>query len=286
VARESTTFYLARAGVVRAVREVNADTNGWDSLGEAWSVDPVFAGMALPDGVVVVGSVGENGAVTNAGLVDEERKININKAGVPVLASLIELAGEVEAATAAGIAACIVDWRDPDDNVLPNGAENAYYQSLSVPYSCRNDSFQLPEELRLVRGVTPDLMRRIRSRVTVHGEGRVNINTADSLVLTSIALSVGTADRSVCDELVGKMLACREVSPFTSRERMAGAIPGLAADETTLLQRMISTGILDVSSCFFGGTVWGIVPGRGVEPKRIDFVFGRANGRMESWHED
>jgi general secretion pathway protein K len=51
----------------------------------------------------------------------------------------------------------ILDWRDPDDFIRVNGAENEYYQSLREPYDCKNGDFDSVEELMLVRGITPEL---------------------------------------------------------------------------------------------------------------------------------
>jgi type II secretory pathway component PulK len=84
------------------------------------------------------------------GVVDESAKADINYTSA---ASLLELPGMTD-----DVAAAIVDWRDPDDNESPSGAESQYYLSLPDPYTCKNGPFETVEELLLIRGVTPQLL--------------------------------------------------------------------------------------------------------------------------------
>jgi general secretion pathway protein K len=87
----------------------------------------------------------------------------------------------------------VTDWLDPDDEVTHFGAENSYYMSLEKPYSCRNGPMQSIEELLLVKGITPEIfygtedIPGIARFLTVHGDGRVNINTAHPVVLWSLS---------------------------------------------------------------------------------------------------
>lgn len=48
----------------------------------------------------------------------------------------------------------ILDWRDTDDEMRPNGAESEYYNLLEPAYNAKNGSFDSVEELLLVKGVT------------------------------------------------------------------------------------------------------------------------------------
>jgi DNA uptake protein ComE-like DNA-binding protein len=56
------------------------------------------------------------------------------------------------------LAAAIVDFRDPDDNPLPYGAESSYYLGLPHPYRAKNAPYESLMELLLVRGVTPAIL--------------------------------------------------------------------------------------------------------------------------------
>jgi len=83
----------------------------------------------------------------------------------------------------------IVDWVDQDEVPEPAGAESLYYQNLKPPYRAANAPLQTLRELRLIKGMTADNFEKIARLVTVYpqeGEGRVNINTAESAVLQSL----------------------------------------------------------------------------------------------------
>ena len=291
VIRRTQAQYLARSGVEKAIRAVMVDTNEWDGPGEGWSIPQEFSKIELGGGWAAVGwtSRGSGGAiVTNYGVVDEERKVSVNRAPQPLLAALFETAAGLDSAKAAATAACIVDWRDGNDEPLPDGAESSYYQGLNPPYSCHNNLLDVLEELRLVKGVDGGLLDSIRDYVTVYGSGRININTAERIVLLSAAIAVGGAERRVCEDLVDKILTARQEHLFTARAQVANSIRDLSAEERTLLNRMVNVnaGVLDVASRHFGGTSWGRVRGSSAAGARVIFVCDRTNGKIRFWHED
>src|SRR5262245_8158237 len=83
----------------------------------------------------------------------------------------------------------IVDWVDADDIPEPAGAESNYYQSLRPPYRAANAPLQTLREIRLIKGMTPDIMEKLLQYVTVYpqdGASKVNVNTADSFVLQAL----------------------------------------------------------------------------------------------------
>jgi len=89
-------------------------------------------------------------------IMSEAGKININTISEMTLRKLIGNLGlEVEKRDV--VVDSILDWRDPDDFLRINGAENDYYQSLKEPYRCKNANLDSIEELLLVKGVTPEL---------------------------------------------------------------------------------------------------------------------------------
>ncbi len=86
------------------------------------------------------------------------------------------------------------DWIDPDDKERPQGAEEPYYQSLNSPYSCRNGNVTYPEELLLIKGMTPKIVygdndhEGIIDYITVVGDdGKINLNTAPLPVLQALS---------------------------------------------------------------------------------------------------
>jgi DNA uptake protein ComE-like DNA-binding protein len=84
------------------------------------------------------------------GLVDENSKLNLNTATVDMLEALPRMTPE--------LAAAIIDWRDADSTVADGGAEDDTYQRLNPAYHCKNAPFESVDELRLVYGMTCDIL--------------------------------------------------------------------------------------------------------------------------------
>lgn len=86
------------------------------------------------------------------GLVDESAKLNLNAPWLT--ADMIQyLPGMTPQ-----IAAAIMDWRDSDSSLSSNGAEDETYGRYAKPYKTKNAPFESVEELRLVAGVTPEIL--------------------------------------------------------------------------------------------------------------------------------
>jgi DNA uptake protein ComE-like DNA-binding protein len=83
------------------------------------------------------------------GLVDEASKLNINTATLDMLEALPFMTADV--------AASILNWRNSAANVTAGGAE-LEYGMLNPPYTCKNAPFETVDELKLVIGVTTDIL--------------------------------------------------------------------------------------------------------------------------------
>jgi general secretion pathway protein K len=92
---------------------------------------------------------------------------------------------------AIAILEAVVDWTDPDkDTSGSGGAEDDYYLSQPDPYQAANMPFRSLEELQMVRGVTPQIMKALRPYITVLEPGEMlNINTMPELLYRCINLS-------------------------------------------------------------------------------------------------
>lgn len=84
------------------------------------------------------------------GLLDESSKLNLN---VHDFETLRALPGMDDT-----IAGAIIDWRDPDDETSPSGAESNVYLRLDPPYQAKNAPFESVEELLMVNGMTEELL--------------------------------------------------------------------------------------------------------------------------------
>jgi len=180
------------------------ERNMCDSLKDAWNNDPAaFKGVEIGDGVIdfLYDYIDENSGSLEAryGIVDENRKININKADNQVLDRLFQLALGFDEASSRELAASIIDWRDADSMLsIPIGsAENPYYINSAYPYEAKNADIEALDELLLVKGMGPDILEKLRDYITIYGEGRVNVNTASKTVLLALGLDKGTVDKII-----------------------------------------------------------------------------------------
>jgi general secretion pathway protein K len=252
IQQNTERLFIAKAGaVMTAVEMQKYATNTWQSLDEPWANDTnFFTEVQLGAGSFTRQVFSGDSAQAQFGLVDEERKININTAPADVLKNCLVLAGRLSSSKAADIAAAIIDWRDADDAETPGGAESRYYEFLTPPYRCKNGNFETMEELCLVKKVTPELFSIMLDYFTVYGRGKVNINTAGSDVLKCIVMD---------DNLTGKIIEFRKGAdgrPGTDDDgifRSAGQIADLLSKEKGLTaeKRQQIFNCLDVrSECF------------------------------------
>jgi len=196
-------IYLAKAGVNRAIIELEKDKNAntYDSLNETWSTGCDAAGKSLFENVEIEAGAGETFTVkylyhkeNNEYLcmADEERKINLNKLddfGKKQLAALFLFAGLGEAERAE-LENIILAWIDP-------GPETEAGREIF-----KNGPLKTPEELLLIleyfyelkAGLgraserAQEVYSKIKDLITVYGDGRININTVSGEVLNNILL--------------------------------------------------------------------------------------------------
>ena len=259
-----TMYYLAKAGVERATVELITDRNkSCDTLNEdLTNNESFFKEIPLDTGYFSVSyHLKDKTGLDEVfyGAEDEASKININYAPAEALKSLLKIIGEVDDGTASDIANAVIDWRDEDIVVSPFGAEDDYYKSLELPYSCKNKKFQVLEELLLVRGMTPEIFLKIKDLVTVYGEGKTNINTAGFSIFLALGLSNDFAERMIkfrqgTDEKDGTI----DDNVFKSVEDMRNIGP-MFTEESIALNRLISYDMCAVKSDIFRITSSGVL---------------------------
>jgi len=255
--------YLAQAGAQKAMAVLAADdTPDWDGFKDVWAnKEEAFKDMRLGEAgyVSVSGAFVSDGAAeeTRYGLVDEERKININEATFDVLKKFIELTGQTTSQAASDIADSVLDWVDEDSDPRENGAEDGYYQGLTQGYACKNADFQTLEELLLVKGMTQEIFDKVRGYLTIYGKGKVNINTAEKYVLEALGMGDTLADKLVQFRRGNDdQEATADDNVFESVETVAATLSAgesLAAEEADQLSGVIASGLVDVRSDYFYG---------------------------------
>jgi len=174
----------AQAAVYQAIRIVQQDTQDTpaiDTFQEPWATGrsatdtELFQHIPVGEGAFSIGY--DEQGVWVPGLIDEERKLNLNTASPDQLKRLIELVlpGEADAQT---VANAIIDWRTPGEPV------GAPCQGSTPP--CHKGSFESLDEVRLVPGISAELYTAMKPYVTIYGTGAVNVNTAPAIVLNAL----------------------------------------------------------------------------------------------------
>ena len=69
---------------------------------------------------------------------------------------------------------------------MSGGQEDNLYNNLDSPYLTKNAPFDTFDEIRLVEGWQDDVMERFGQQLTIHGAGKVNINTASDEVIVAL----------------------------------------------------------------------------------------------------
>ena len=81
----------------------------------------------------------------------------------------------------------VVDWIDNNSTVQPYGAEDLDYLQMKTPYRAANQPMQSVDELRLVRGFTPEIVEKLRPWITALPQPtEINVNTASKEVLGAL----------------------------------------------------------------------------------------------------
>ena len=117
----------------------------------------------------------------------------------------------------------IADWIDPDQELrFPDGAEDQEYLLMQPPYRAANASLRSVSELRLIKGITPEIYRRIAPFVTALPERTpVNVNTAPPLVILVLAPDLQLRDAEALIEGRGSE-GYRDLQRFSSQAPLAG----------------------------------------------------------------
>lgn len=198
-------LYAAEAGLSRAVYELmQPDPN------QRW----------LPDGRDY--RVEFDGAELEIRITDESGKIDINAADQQTLVRLFEARG-LDPLDAAALADAVLDWRDPDDLVMPNGAEDDDYEAAGYPYGAKDAPFDSVSEVQQVMGMNYALFLELEPAITVYtGRGQPNAAFAPRQALEAM--------EGMTPDLAALLLEQRR-----AWDPLSGGAPPLMPDGTPLV---------------------------------------------------
>jgi general secretion pathway protein K len=177
---KNSTFELDRIQAREA-----AESGIWTALNELVSTqaEEPWPTNSTAQRVVFNGIEIEVAAQDLSGLLD------LNTASSANLDTVLEYVLD-DAARAAHIRDLILDWRDPDHNSLPFGAEDSDYRAKDYAYGAKDGAFHVREELQLLLNLSLDEYRKIAPYVTVHGQSNsANMRVAPDRMLNAMQFS-------------------------------------------------------------------------------------------------
>lgn len=219
---QAWAYALGAESWARVVLRRDASNSRVDTLEEDWSTTPP---VSFVEGGSVIGR-----------LLDLQARFNLN--------NLVLLTGGPDAGAVdyykrllrnldldERLADALVDWIDADINVtFPDGAEDETYLSLEPPYRTANRPLADASELRLVKGYTAEVVDKLLPHVvTLPVPTPINVNTADAVVLSAVAVGLTVADGQ-------RLIDGRGEDGYASVDsfRQNGALNGKPADPARL----------------------------------------------------
>ncbi len=278
-------LYAAKAGIMQAIEILKADTTPQDHLNEDWANNPdkfkeIYVDNDVSFTISYVFDVIDEVPLIYYGLVDKERKINLNMDNLDELERRLKRLSDIVPLITAEDIDSILDWRDPDDNPRLFGAEkdDDYYRNLA--YKPRNGKFKVMDELLLVKGFNKEKVEKLQKFLTIYGNigGEVNINTCSREVLVAVGLTPREAD--IIIRYRHQILE----DPYDDRFFIKSTL------EPTL--RWLIPGIMDevinnftVSSNFFQINIVGEIA-RLNSKKSVSIIYDRNIDKVIYWQED
>jgi general secretion pathway protein K len=212
--RDDTRAYLLAGSAVEAARVILQQDQhpDYDGLDEVWATP--IKDYPVADGTISVAVTDASGKLNLNTLLDANNQPD--EARIAVYKRLLQEVVDPDQTDVDELVDTVIDWIDPDPDSRPRGAEGDYYLGLDPPYACRDGKLRGFDELGLVKGYTPAVMKRIAPFVTAIWFGdatnraagnlrqdRININTAPKEVLMALdpEIDEGLAERIMDDRL-------------------------------------------------------------------------------------
>ena len=212
--------YIAKSGVEIARALLQEDDQAYDALNERWAqfeMLSLFSSQLFPEGYFAGKISDENAKLNPNFLIDAYGMVNLKKRNQ--LERLIALLGHDPKLMDA-----ILDWLDPDDQKRPMGAEREYYELEKRIKGPANGPLANLQEITLIKGMDKKIFYGSEEKeglgkyLTIYSDGKININTAPSVVLMSLSPKIDQA-------LARTLIEHRQEKPFKKIEDLR-SVPG------------------------------------------------------------
>ncbi len=209
-------FYLARGGIEAGRIVLQEDRNDFDHPSEFW-------GDELPNIPAGDGDV-------SLRITDLSGRLNLNRvadnrgnklASYHRFVALCEEVLLVDRTQAELLADALVNWLNTDRTRVTD--DDSYYAEQQPPYRRKGAALETLDELQLVRGFEPEIIRSLRPYVRVLGEQQINLNTAPGEVLYAWQFSgaEGTVEIIFDRQDIDALLSYRTQTPYRKLDDLA-----------------------------------------------------------------
>ncbi len=250
-----------------------------------------FASIKVPEGNCEISYPLEDDQTAGQlayGLIDEERKINVNTADKIVLIRIIADVLVLDDHYTELLAEAVYDWRQTGSSEIKGFSSDDYYANLKYPYPKKSLPFELPDELLLVKGIDLARFEKLKNYLTVYGNGQVNVNTASKKVLMALGLT---------EEIVDKLLTYRRGADGvddTSDDHIFYRVFDIAAEvnasqklepeQMRAIDQLNQRNLLTVNSVFYSIQSQGMLDGTN-EKRKVFLIFNSTENRIVYWNE-
>jgi type II secretory pathway component PulK len=264
--QEMQALYMARSGLAIVREALAEDDPQVDSYQDDWAAANTMGAVPIAEVGWAIGKVSdEEGKFNVLDLVNEDGESDDHTDFAAQMFFELLLNIGIQDSQADEIVDSLIDWMDEDGAVTGSGAEDLYYGSLDIPYSCPNDLPDGIDDLSLVKGIGPVLLYMGQGEipplinfVTVYGDKkpgdffrRTNLNTASVEMILSLSNEM---DRNLADEIVES----RDAEPFTSAAGIKD-VPGFPDEmyNADMGNNIKLADLIDVSSNHFSASIVG-----------------------------
>lgn len=261
-------LYLAKAAVNRLIIEIDKfeQTDNLESAIEtAMASQDILKSISFDNNL--------DNFATIEGVTDEERKININTANAYLLTALLE-SNEVNEADE--LVNNIRIWKGEVADTTKT------YETLG--YLPKASQFANKEELKLVKGVTPEIFHKLQGRISVYGDGLIDLNTVSLDVLQifcrGIAKSFSYSD-DFADDLAKKIIDSRNNAGGYFKNISEVVIEPTGAEEVNIFNNLLTNANL-ISNNFLIEVIGNI----GKIKSNLAVVYNRQTKKIIFWHEN
>ncbi|MDD4955334.1 MAG: type II secretion system protein GspK [Candidatus Omnitrophica bacterium] len=274
-----SAYFLAKAGINRAIYELSGDLNAYDAFSESWADnEKIFRKISPGENPKADSSVSYTGADGEKiyGAMDEQSKIDINNSSQKVLEELFNSKGLGD--DAKGLSALLREWIS---SAVETEAEKKIFKN--APLSSDEELLLVLEYFYKDKLRAQEAYKGIENFITVYSDGKININTVqgDILAIFARACAQSEDETAAAASLVDKVIKLRQEKRFFKDIRGISFDASFDTSELSLWNKI--SAFLSVKSNYFKISAHATVK---EASKEVNVIFKRDSKEIAYWHQN